>query len=156
MEENIRKEPTADASPPLSTLLEGLLSNPDLTKRMGEMLRSMPSAESAATSSSTSASADAALRIPSAINQDGLASVLSDPALMEKLPQIMAMMKPMLASLPAQSAAQSDASPATRSHLSDRDRLLLSLKPFLSRERQEAVESILRIAQLGSLLKHLK
>ena len=150
MEENARKDATAGTPPPLSSLLEGFLSNPDLTKRVGDILRSMPSAANETTDQSAS------LPLSSLPDTDGLASVLSDPSLMEKLPQIMTMIKPMLASVPISSPSQSDASPAASSHLSDRDRLLLSLKPFLSHERQEAVESILRIAQLGSLLKQLK
>ena len=150
MEENARKDATAGTPPPLSSLLEGFLNNPDLTKRVGDILRSMPSAANETNEQSTS------LPLSSLPDTDGLASVLSDPSLMEKLPQIMTMIKPMLTSMPISSHTQSDASHAAKSHLSDRDRLLLSLKPFLSPERQDAVDSILRIAQLGSLLKQLK
>ena len=79
--------------------------------------------------------------------------MLGDPALLEKLPQIMATVKPLLATLPTTPPAQA-AEP--KSLPACRDHLLLSLKPFLSPTRRDAVDTILRIARLGEILGQLK
>ena len=80
---------------------------------------------------------------------DGISSVLSNPEMMAKLPQVMAMLKPML----GENEPQSPAKPL--SHEEERDRLLLSLRPFLSKERQDLLESILKLSKLGEVLKQL-
>ena len=78
------------------------------------------------------------------------------PAMLEKLPQIMSMLSPMLSSpTSAQPSTPAHSTGVTSHHGTDRDHLLLALKPFLSHERQEAVDAILRIARLGVLLKQL-
>ena len=83
---------------------------------------------------------------------DGLAALLSNPALLESLPGILATVKPLMASMTPPPRLQE-----THKSLPDRrDDLLLALKPFLSTERQQAVDMILRLAKLGILLRHLK
>ena len=80
---------------------------------------------------------------------DGISSVLGNPELMAKLPQVMEVLKPMLGQTPAPSA------PKPPSPEEERDRLLLSLRPFLSKERQETLEAILKLSKLGEVLKQL-
>ena len=80
---------------------------------------------------------------------DGFSSVLSNPEMMAKLPQVMALLKPML----GESNPQTPTKPPSREE--ERDRLLLSLRPFLSKERQELLESLLKLSKLGEVLKQL-
>lgn len=102
---------------------------------------------------------------------DGLGAVLSNPELMAKLPQIMAMLRPMMeqqtAAPPSQSgnegaAATGEATPASASPIAplkkttdNRSALLLALKPFLSEDRRNAVDAMLRLSTLGDVLRRL-
>ena len=117
---------------------------------LGAMQPSTPSKEEATPTTATA----------SPLGSDGLSSLLSNPAMLEKLPQIIAMLKPMLdaqASVPTSVPTQSTAVAASQTHhFTDRDNLLLALKPFLSSERRDAVDSILRIAKLGELFKNMQ
>lgn len=104
--------------------------------------------------------------LPSGGFAEGIGTVLSDPELMAKLPQIMAMLRPMMAQGTATAAqvpaphtgdgtvASSIAAPvaAQQDH---RSALLLALKPFLSEDRQRAVDAMLRLSKLGDVLRQL-
>ena len=155
-EERTNTAPTETSS--LSNLASTLLSDPDLMNRIRALMQGVPSAEASAPTAEASAPASAPLAsLPSGGNSDGLSTLLSNPAIMEKLPQIMAMLGPMLSSTAAQpTVASVQESHPSRGIHSDRDKLLLSLKPFLSHERQEAVDAILRIAKLGTILQQIK
>lgn len=90
---------------------------------------------------------------------EGLGSVLSDPELMAKLPQVMAMLRPMLEGAAqvggsTEPVAKPEATPK-KSPPDDRSALLLALKPFLSEDRKNAVDAILRISALGDVLRKL-
>ena len=97
---------------------------------------------------------------------DGLGAVLSNPELMAKLPQIMAMLRPMMeqqtaAPLP-QSGNEGAETPATAPPIAplkkttdNRSALLLALKPFLSEDRRNAVDAMLRLSTLGDVLRRL-
>lgn len=136
---------------------------------------------------------------------DALSGILSDPAFLARLPQMMAVLKPMLGAIPASpgtatgtptdapasaltgiftgnptgiptgnpagnptgtlaagraESGSQQATPPTKPQtkpLADcRDDLLLALKPFLSPERREAVDSILRISRLGQVLRQIR
>lgn len=97
---------------------------------------------------------------------DGLGAVLSNPELMAKLPQIMAMLRPMMeqqtAAPPPQSGNEGAETPATASPIvplkkttDNRSALLLALKPFLSEDRRNAVDAMLRLSTLGDVLRRL-
>ena len=91
----------------------------------------------------------------------GLGSVLSNPELMAKLPQIMEMLKPTIQSAPSDAAATSEALPVAAPNPiapphSHRDHLLLALKPFLSPERAATIDMLLRLERLESVLRTLK
>ena len=102
---------------------------------------------------------------------DGLGAVLSNPELMAKLPQIMAMLRPMLEQQPAadsttgaspaaaQTAPAGPAVPAIatpqKKATDRRTALLVALKPFLSDDRKNAVDAMLRISALGDVLRRL-
>ncbi|MBQ7172982.1 MAG: hypothetical protein IJR88_02555 [Clostridia bacterium] len=83
---------------------------------------------------------------------DGISALLNNPELMSRLPQIMEMVKPMLGTA-SPALPPAGAKPLSREE--ERDRLLLSLRPFLSKERQDLVEAILKLSKLGDVLKHL-
>lgn len=97
---------------------------------------------------------------------DGLGAVLSNPELMAKLPQIMAMLRPMMeqqtVAPPPQSGNEGAETPATASPIAplkkttdNRSALLLALKPFLSEDRRNAVDAMLRLSTLGDVLRRL-
>lgn len=77
---------------------------------------------------------------------DGLGAVLSNPELMAKLPQVMAMLRPM--------TEQQTSAPQKKAE-TDRSALLLALKPFLSEDRRNAVDAMLRLSALGDVLRRL-
>ena len=89
---------------------------------------------------------------------DAFSALLSDPTILQRLPQMISLIKPLL-NVPPSSPDSHEAMPtAARASKSDthRDQLLLSLKPFLSPSRCEAIDTILRIARLGEVFGPLK
>ena len=160
-EEQIKRESNETA--PMAGMLNTLLSNPELLQKIGKMVGAMqasatPSQSTAAqpdTPPTSESTAPTATQASASIPTDGLASLLSDPSALEKLPQIIAVMKPLLGSLtpspPAETVKDAKQSPELC-----RDNLLCALKPFLSPERRDAVDAILRISKLGTILQQLK
>lgn len=158
-EEQIKREQNETA--PMAGMLNTLLSNPELLQKIGKMVGAMqasatPSQGVAAQSDTpqkNETDAPAATQASASIPTDGLASLLSDPSALEKLPQIIAVMKPLLGSLTPPHEPVKD---AKQSPELCRDNLLCALKPFLSPERRDAVDAILRISKLGTILQQLK
>ncbi len=138
---------------PSPDALGALLSNPDLIRRVGAILGGMSAP--AETASAEPLPPEAPSDVPTASvspplgNTDGLLSILSDPSMMEKLPAVMAAIKPMMGAIPTPKES-GGGSPSEC-----RDRLLLALKPFLSSERRSAVDGILRIAKLSAVFREL-
>lgn len=155
------RTPLSPSDPiPLQGLASSLLSDPELMNRIKTLMQG--TTPQASPEASPEATTDAPVSASSPLSSlfenggaDGLSALLANPALLEKLPQIMAMLKPILT---AQSPQTSQNSALTKPTIvsDERDKLLLSLKPFLSRERQEAVDAILRIAKLGTILQQIK
>ena len=138
-----------DVSP--KDLLGALLSDPSVSARLGAFLGAIGTggtpSEAAQKAEQGSAPVDAM--------GDGLGALLQNPAVMERLPQVLAMLKTS-SDGHASATPVSGGSHATSSPAHSREHLLLALKPFLSRERCEAVDAILRISQLGDVLGRLK
>lgn len=94
--------------------------------------------------------------------EEGIAQVLSNPALMQKLPEVMATIAPLLAGHEGESTSKKSDVPAMANmreghkRRSQRDDLLLALKPFLSPARCEAIDALIRISRLGNALQNLK
>ncbi len=122
---------------PPSGMPENLLSNPELLRRVSEILGNVPSAEAQPTNASP---------MPSAAG-DNLAAVLQDPAFLQKLPQMMELLRPMMGASP-QGKPPVSAVPDT---VKQRNELLRALKPFLSPSRAAAVDTIIRLSYLGRL-----
>ena len=136
---------TTPAPAPLGGILESLLSNPDLMQKIGGLMQSVQEGKDAdAPPSAPAAQTSAPLG-------DGLGALLSDSALLQNIPRIMSMLKPLMSAQSAPTAPAKSNSPACH-----RDNLLLALKPFLSTERQSAVDTILRLSRLGSVFRQLQ
>ena len=155
MEEELEqtKDAREEQSGAPQELLGTLLANPALIERVGAVLGAMRTEQSTPAGtgepiSPANASANAA--------GDGIAALLQNPMVLEKLPQMLAVIKPLLESNTSQSPSVEAAVSAPSSPKHNREHLLLSLKPFLSRERCDAVDAILRISQLGEILGKLK
>jgi hypothetical protein len=101
---------------------------------------------------------------------------LSNPELIAKLPSILSAIRPIIDSLSKSGAPTSSAeavqtvslpsiAPTAPSgaapmppHKQDADRraaLLCAMKPYLCRERQEAIDYIIKLSRLGDILKSL-
>ena len=147
MEQEPNQAAHSDASP-LSDTLSTLLSNPEMMEKIRSIagqLSPQPAAPATETFHSHSANS---------LPADGLASVLSDPDLMAKLPQMMAVLKPMLSTNVDSGRSLDQNHP--RSTEDCRNDLLLALKPFLSPERCHAIDTMLRIAKLGTVIRQIK
>ena len=83
----------------------------------------------------------------------GIGDVLSNPDLMAKLPEVMAVLRPMISEgspkPPSQKSGKADAA-------SRRLALLYALKPYLSPRRCEAIDYIARMSKMGDLMKNIK
>lgn len=164
--ENNTSQNENGAASPLSGILSTLLSNPDMLNQLRSAFgnNSAPQQEEKAPAEAESAGApsdDAEGAVPTGAGGsvppvDGLASVLSDPELMAKLPQMMAMLKPMLAAGDLGKKPNPPPKQHPRSSEDCRNDLLLALKPFLSPERRNAVDAMLRISKLGTVIKQIK
>lgn len=125
----------------LSSALDSIFSDPATRERFESMVKSFREnlSETASAPSSSDPPPSDATGIGSS---DGLATILSNPAIMEKLPTLLAGMKSSPAALPQQKTAEAR-----------RRDLLLALKPFLSKNRGDAVDMILQISRLGNVLR---
>ena len=124
--------PQATSSP--ESMIGQVLGNPDTMRRIGEILNGMrdpaPQTEGPAPSPQPAAGG-----IP--------IELLSNPAFLEQLPKIMQMLKPMMASVQASATEARETEKPMRDH---RRELLLALKPFLSPQKRDAVDTILRLS----------
>ena len=134
----------------ISELINKFTSDPAAAKAAAELAGKLMQ-NAASTNQSTEAPSPA----PSG---DMLSSVLSDPKFVEKMPQMLSALAPMLQGA-GESAAPTLPVPPTVPSTSDqakRNALLLALKPYLSHERAEAVDHIIRLTGLIELFSLLK
>lgn len=147
--EEMRK--AVDGGVEIPDAVKTLLSNPALLKGLGAALGAMQS--QAPKSEDAAVPAAAPTATPSL---DGLSALLSNPAAMEKLPQVIAAIRPLMAEAATAPKEETLAASAHADAFGCRDRLLLALKPFLSPSRCEAVDAILQISRLGAVFKEIK
>lgn len=97
-----------------------------------------------------------------------LSSLLSNPELLSKLPELISIISPLMGSLSSQGGTSIPASvqkptltaPATpalahKSEQQNRSALLCALKPYLKKERQDAIDYMIKLSRLGDILKTL-
>ena len=135
-----------------TAMLGSLLSNPELLQKLGGILGSM-SASATSQKEKTPIADTATVSAPQI--GDGLSALLSNPEMMARLPQMIALLKPMMEAGSEKKEVEAASFKPTAGSQS-REHLLLALKPFLSKERCDAVDTILRISQLGDVLGRLK
>ena len=133
-----------------SALLGSLLSNPDLLRNISQVLGG----------SATTTEPAPSVPVPptnSEVAADGISSVLSNPEMMAKLPDVMKMLAPMVQgvqSLPPASVPPSKEN-GERNRRGCRNDLLIALKPFLSPERCRAIDMLLGLSRLGDALQKM-
>ena len=139
---NEREGPSSVELPrDFSAMLDKVLSNPEILTTVASAISGMSGAENAQTqepSSEVSAEESA---------QPTVGSVDVD-AMMQKLPQMMALLGPMLSGA---SAKGGGAAPAS----DKRTCLLSAIKPYLSPARCEAIDYIIKFSKLSEILKTL-
>lgn len=91
---------------------------------------------------------------------DIISSLLSNPELLSKLPTLMSSVKPIIEILGKGQSPKASASPNTDEKkeppISDRrSALLCAMKPYLSHDRQVAIDYIIKLSRLGDILKTL-
>jgi hypothetical protein len=146
MEQPKDYKPSMSAEPNPTDALSSILSSPEAMAKIRDIAARLSSDQASPATGSSIA--------PFPVNSppsDGLASVLSNPELMARLPQMMSMLAPMLSSTQAPSKGNT-----AKSAEDYRNDLLLALKPFLSPERCQAIDVMLRIAKLGTILRQIK
>ncbi|MBE6548350.1 MAG: hypothetical protein E7667_05700 [Ruminococcaceae bacterium] len=135
----------------------GQLSSDALLSILGKMMDSSTASDTQSTH---------ATQTPP-LGTDIFSSLLSNPEILSKLPQIMSMVKPLMESMPSESSA-----PAVQSSVpavaqagamlnthpkkhDDRTALLYAIKPYLKKERQDAIDYMVKLSRLGDILKSL-
>lgn len=134
----MNEQETSRPEDALSGALESLFSDPQARERFEKIVASLKG--NMQTSPAENAT-EAQKTTPMSTGSDGLSAILSNPALMENLPSLLAGMRP------AERLPESAKTPEDR-----RRDLLLALKPFLSKDRGSAVDLILQISRLGAVL----
>lgn len=149
-------------------------SSPDLFSLLGKIIESTAndtqsgaapvSAQPANTSFTGAPSASAESK---STGGDLLSSLLSNPEIISKLPQIISMMKPLMENMPSVPTSLNTQAPKANDTLptsvighskggcDNRSALLYALKPYLKRERQEAIDYMVKLSRLGDILKNL-
>ena len=167
------RPPTEDSAPsPLGDALGSLLSDPAMLSRISSLMGALSGgkpdsntadsdtasddAQSQSASTQTAEPAQPANAPPPGNLEGGLASVLSNPELMAKLPEVMATLAPMLTGGKHQNDENShkdgdkeDGKDQKHAQSCDkRIALLRALKPYLSPRRCEAIDYIIKLDRI--------
>ena len=116
------------STPDLAGILGEILANKEIMEKVGEIAGS----SEAKTASNESPKID---------------SLLSDPDIISKLPEVMSVIKPLLS---GESQSKNDTK-----IIDKRMGLLVAMKPYLSPKRCEAIDYIARMSKLSDTLKGL-
>ncbi len=98
-----------------------------------------------------------------------LSALLSNPELLSKLPELISIISPLMGSISSQNTqnnilgnignigAKSTPSGAKphNNEQQNRSALLCALKPYLKKERQDAIDYMIKLSRLGDILKTL-
>ena len=140
---------------------------------LSELLQRFSSKQAAPNSAPTGAGGMVGTGGMGGIGGDILTSLLSNPELIAKIPTIISSVKPLLdmlgsqmgqsapaaqaasVKLPETASANASVPTVARGKDSDRAALLCAMKPYLSRDRQNAIDHIIKLSRLGDVLKSL-
>lgn len=142
--ENI-KQNDADGSgaPQISAMIDKILANPELISMVASALSSPTSAPASAQETQESAPSDE----DTSENTD--ASVSAAPSAADKLPDLMTALMPALASMKGAGAPKAG-------HGGDRRScLLVALKPYLCRERCEAIDYMVKLGKISEIFRNM-
>ncbi len=160
-----RTEPSGDtvraSSPPLGDIVDKLLANPEILRVVASAITSQsqasrtPSAETNTENSPLDVqqeSAGTAGQTQDNTQNSAQTSSMAD-GIADKIPELMATLGPVLSGLQKN---RSEPSGAKAQNTPDhRAALLCALKPYLSRERCEAIDYIIKFSRLSDVLKNL-
>ena len=139
---------------------------PDLFAMLGKILQSATSDTNDAATTTASVNTSHIGEEQKQVGGDILSSLLSNPEIISKLPQVMSMLKPLMdggasvpTAAPTHNAAHADTPAALikphKKECDNRAALLYALKPYLKRERQDAIDYMVKLSKLGDILKSL-
>ena len=131
---DIPSTPSADN---LSGLLASLLSNNELMEKVSSIIGTGSAEEE---------------KKEEGRNKTDMGTMLSDPVILSKLPEVISVLRPML----EPSAKASPPSGEHSSAVDHRTALLCALKPYLSPKRCEAIDYFTRISKLGDMVRNMK
>ena len=146
MDTDYERETGAEQISPFAVLQEKLRSDPGLMDRLQGILSGMVANESKPEEEPAPDAEDAP---PSS---DALSSMLSNPEILAKLPQMMDLLRGMQMPKPSPSGK----APPPKTQTDYRNDLLLALRPFLSKERRDAIDTILQVTRLGELVRKMR
>ena len=128
--------------------IETLLADKELLSRLSDLAKnlklSMGDATVAASAEAPKPSSEADASPASPLPADAMSAALSNPALMAKLPEVMAAL-----------SSERGTGGTKKAPPDKRTALLLALRPYLSESRCEAIDYITRLGKLSDLLKNL-
>ena len=149
---------------------EGGQSSPDI---LSELIGKLISSQAASASVETPTEAPADTKTDNAGSQnsnpfgDLLSTALSNPELLTKLPSMISAAKPIIEmlsqsgkeketpSVPAVSQASGKNESISKNSYDKRTALLCAMKPYLSVDRQNTIDYIVKLSRLGDILKTL-
>ena len=139
-------------------LLGELAKNPEMLRSMMSALSAMsaPPAENTPPASVKEASLSPAQT--STAPMPDISAMLSDPQTLAKISGIMSMLKSSGMGAPNLPAAVPTAATAPAANTASPDKsaaLLLALKPYLSSDRQTAIENLIKFSKFGEILKNM-
>ena len=123
----------------LSDTLTSVLGNPEIMEKLSNILGTLPPKETSETATSDTASA--------------MGNVLSDPALLAKLPEVISVLRPIVGDNEKKEDSHKKESPPSKDK---RLALLCALKPYLSPGRCEAIDYFMRISKISDMIKNIK
>ena len=129
MADEITGSPAGD----LSSILSQLMSNKDLMSKISEIASSQQKSEDTDSLPTQSA---------------GIDSLLSNPDIIAKLPEVISVIKPLMSNQQPQKSKNTS--------FDKRMGLLMAMKPYLSPKRCEAIDYIARMSKLSETVKGLK
>lgn len=138
--ENETARPENDSTSQISAAIDKIMANPELISMVATALSASSPTVSAEGSEPLGERAE---------NPDAAEAAVSAAPNIEKLPDIAASLAPLLSSL--QKGGGAKHSP----HADHRACLLSALKPYLSRERCEAIDYMIKLGKLSELFKGL-